>query len=141
MSQQRRYPPEAYEFLRDALAMAQKQFPAASSKFRRSREEGESPTAAEVSAETIHHVTGQQLLQGVRKLGMEQFGMLAPTVFRSWGIDNTLDFGRLVYSLIEAGVWKKSPSDRLEDFANGFDFDEVFVRHFRFEHEENDEFL
>ena len=30
------------------------------------------------------HVTGQELLEGIRDLGRERFGMMAPAVFNAW---------------------------------------------------------
>ena len=38
------------------------------------------------------HVTGQELSEGIRKYGLEQFGPLTRTVFEHWGIKNTEDF-------------------------------------------------
>lgn len=120
-----RYAFEAYEFLCHALAFTQEQAgrPAVPNS-----EHGEAG---------VHHVTGQELLEGIRQFGIEQFGMMTPVVFRTWGVHATDDFGAMVYRLIDAGLWHKSPTDRLEDFEGLYDFDKVFVDDFRIEWEED----
>ncbi|HOX07709.1 MAG TPA: hypothetical protein PK280_15020 [Planctomycetota bacterium] len=72
------------------------------------------------------HVSGQELLGGVRDLARERFGMMAPAVFRAWGIRRTEDFGRMVFNLVEAKVLSKRPEDSIEDFREGFDFGTAF---------------
>ncbi len=72
------------------------------------------------------HVTGQELLEGIRDLARERFGMMAPAVFNAWGIRKTEDFGRAVFNLVEAKVLSKRPEDSLEDFREGFDFATAF---------------
>ncbi|MBK7189360.1 MAG: hypothetical protein IPH86_11925 [bacterium] len=42
-------------------------------------------------------VTGEDLLGAVRKLGQERYGVMAPEVFRAWGVRATIDFGRVVF--------------------------------------------
>ena len=72
------------------------------------------------------HVTGQELLKGVREMGRDRFGMMAPTVFNAWGIQKTEDFGRVVFNLVEGGVLSKRDEDTVEDFRDGFDFATAF---------------
>ena len=66
------------------------------------------------------HVTGPQLLEGVRELALENFGCLALSVFHSWGIYKTDDFGELVFNLVEHGLMGKQESDEKEDFSDGY---------------------
>lgn len=73
------------------------------------------------------HITGPELLDGIRQYAKEEFGPLAPYAFRSWGILNTEDFGALVFQMCEAGLLNKRDSDRLEDFRDGFDFRNAFA--------------
>ena len=42
-----------------------------------------------------------------------------------------LDFGDIVFNLIEHSVFSKTDNDRREDFADLFDFDEAFVKPFQ----------
>lgn len=116
-----RYKLEAYQFVREALAYAQDQLgmvqPPAG------HHAGEPPADA--------HLTGQQLCEAVRRLALEQFGLMARVVLNSWGVWSTSDFGEIVYNLIGIGMMKKSPSDRREDFDDVFDFEEAFDRGFK----------
>lgn len=72
------------------------------------------------------HVTGQELLNGIREYAAQMFGPLAPTVFRSWRVRRTEDFGEIVFNLVAQGLLGKTESDAREDFAGGFDFDQAF---------------
>jgi uncharacterized repeat protein (TIGR04138 family) len=76
------------------------------------------------------HVTGAELLLGIRAHALEQFGPLTKTVLNSWGITRCADFGDIVFNLIEYNVFSKTDSDRREDFSNLYDFDEAFVKPF-----------
>lgn len=76
------------------------------------------------------HVTGRELLEGIRDLALQAFGPMAKTVFEQWGIQRTEDFGQIVFQLVEAGLLGKTDRDRLSDFSRGFDFNEAFVRGF-----------
>lgn len=73
------------------------------------------------------HVTGRELLFGIRELAKQHFGLMAITVFADWGIRSTEDFGRMVFELIEAGEMRKTDDDQLEDFVDVYDFQKSFV--------------
>lgn len=77
------------------------------------------------------HVTGAELLQGIRAYALDQFGPLTKTVLNSWGVRRCADFGDIVFNLIEYNVFSKTDNDRREDFADLYDFDEVFVKPFQ----------
>ncbi|MDE2875304.1 MAG: hypothetical protein OXU69_13525 [Gemmatimonadota bacterium] len=72
------------------------------------------------------HISGEELADAVRTLAMERFGPMARTVLEYWGIRSTGDLGEMVFDLVELGILVKDHSDRPEDFANVFDFEEVF---------------
>ncbi len=72
------------------------------------------------------HISGRELAEGVRGLALERFGPMARTVLGYWGISSTLDVGEMVFDLVEMGILIKHTSDRPEDFADVFDFEEVF---------------
>ncbi len=72
------------------------------------------------------HITGQELLSGLREFALNNFGRLGRAVFNQWGITETRDFGRIVFALVEAGLMSKTATDSLDDFADGFDFAQVF---------------
>ncbi len=72
------------------------------------------------------HVSGQELLEGIRDLALELFGPLGKTVFNAWGIHRTEDFGEIVFNLVEAELMSKNDKDTRGDFEDGFDFNAVF---------------
>jgi uncharacterized repeat protein (TIGR04138 family) len=72
------------------------------------------------------HVSGRELLEGIRNLALEQFGGLAPAVFENWGLKRTCDFGNIVFNLVEAGLMSRSENDSPADFDDVYDFREAF---------------
>ena len=117
-----RYPVEAYEFVRDALAYAHDVMQLGQP----------SDPDDESAAEVERHLTGQELCEASRRLAVEQFGMMAQLVLKSWGIEATSDVGEIVYNLIRVDLMRKSPTDRREDFDNVFDFHKAFYDDFDF---------
>lgn len=115
-----RYPLAAYEFVREALTYAQKNV----------RTSTATKGAQGARTDEDRHLTGQQLCEAIRRFALEQFGYMALTVFRSWGIRRTSDFGDIVYNLIAIGEMKKSKKDRREDFNDVYDFEHVFRNDF-----------
>jgi uncharacterized repeat protein (TIGR04138 family) len=74
------------------------------------------------------HVSGPELLEGLRVYALDQFGPLAKTVLNSWGVQRCSDFGEIVFNLIEYNVFSKTDNDRREDFADIYTFEEAFVK-------------
>jgi uncharacterized repeat protein (TIGR04138 family) len=81
-------------------------------------------------AERSRHVSGRELVEGLRAFALEQYGPMAKTVLNSWGVSRSRDFGDIVFNLIEYKVFSKTESDRQEDFDAIFDFDDAFVKPF-----------
>lgn len=73
------------------------------------------------------HVSGRELLEGVRELAQQHYGLMTVSVFAKWGIHCTEDFGKIVFELIESGEMKKTDDDHLEDFVDLYDFKKAFV--------------
>ncbi len=78
----------------------------------------------------VRHVSGQELLAGIRSYALEQFGPMAQMVLNEWGIQNCEDFGELVFNMVETNLLAKTTEDSREDFKNGYDFFEAFRRPF-----------
>ena len=76
------------------------------------------------------HVSGAELLMGIRAYALDQYGPLTKTVLNSWGIRRCPDFGDIVFNLIEYNVFSKTEKDRREDFGDLYDFEEAFVKPF-----------
>jgi len=72
------------------------------------------------------HVSGRELLDGIRDFARLNFGAMARTVFESWGVNESLDFGRIVFSLVENDLMSKTEGDTVEEFADGLDFEQAF---------------
>ena len=129
MEQDRRYKPEAYEFIRMALAFAHDVMDGGSMTTEELAELRKDATSDDDIPEEAH-LTGQELCEAIRRLALLQFGFMTKTVLNSWGIHETLDFGELVYNMIEAGLMKKSKTDSKSDFADVYDFEAAFVESF-----------
>ena len=72
------------------------------------------------------HVTGQDLCDGLREVALAEWGRMARTVLRRWNITSTLDFGRIVFAMVDAGLMQKTEDDTIEDFRNVYDFRSAF---------------
>ena len=97
-----RYKPDSYEFVMQALNFTQKEF----------KKEG--------------HVSGRELLEGIRKFALTQYGPMAKTVLQHWGITKTADFGNIVFNMIEEGLLSKTADDTHHDFDGVYDFETAF---------------
>jgi uncharacterized repeat protein (TIGR04138 family) len=106
-----RYHREAYLFVREALDYTQKTI-------------GKDPRGR------IRHVTGQELLGGIREFALQQFGPMTQTVLEEWGIRAGQDFGEIVFNMVEVGWLAKTDKDSRADFAHGYDFEEAFRKPF-----------
>ena len=79
----------------------------------------------------VRHVTGKELLEGIREYAVNHFGFLARTVLAEWGVNGTGDFGEIVFNLVEAGLLSRTENDTRADFVDVYDFDEAFHLEFR----------
>ena len=63
---------------------------------------------------------------GIAEYARGQFGPIARSVFDHWGIHATVDFGHIVYNLIDAELMNKTEEDSLDDFRDVYDFEQMF---------------
>jgi uncharacterized repeat protein (TIGR04138 family) len=110
LSPQLRYHPEAYRFVFEALQYMQE-------KLRKPKLEAVDDESA--------HISGQELLEGIRDLGLRKFGLMARSVFHHWGVTTTEDFGRIVFELVDRGEMRKTDRDRISDFLGVYDFEDA----------------
>jgi uncharacterized repeat protein (TIGR04138 family) len=106
-----RFERDAYLFVREALDHTQK-------------------TIGKDNRGRIRHVTGQELLEGIRDYAVTQFGPMAMTVFEDWGIHACQDFGDIVFNMVDIGLLAKTENDSRMDFEGGYDFVEAFRKPF-----------
>ena len=97
-----RYPRAAYDFVRDALHKTVERLGATG------------------------HVSAKQLLEGIREEARLGFGPLARTVFDTWNVRGTADFGRIVFNLVDAGEMGKTDDDDIKDFESVYRFEDAF---------------
>jgi uncharacterized repeat protein (TIGR04138 family) len=109
-----RYDRKAYAFLREGLDYAVKEL---------KKKDAE-------RAKNSLHITGAELLMGLRVYALDQYGPLAMTVLGSWGLTRCGDFGDMVFNLIEYNVFSKTDQDKKEDFAEVYTFEDAFVKPF-----------
>ncbi len=102
-----RYDRDAYLFVREALDHTQK-------------------TICKEPRGRIRHVTGQELLVGIREYALQQFGPMTMTVLEEWGIHCCQDFGDIVFNMVDVGWLAKTEKDSRADFQDGYDFEEAF---------------
>lgn len=102
-----RYTENAYYFVRDALDQTVRQF------------------------DKPRHISGQELLDGIRKYALAEYGPVTKRVLSEWGIKECVDFGNIVFNLVNEGLLGKTDEDSIEDFMGGYDFTEAFDQPFR----------
>jgi len=110
-----RYSPDAFEFLFESLDSAVQ-------RAGRGEEQG-----------SDRHITGQELVEGLRHRAREAFGPLGAHVWRTWGVRQSLDWGQIVFLLVDNQLLNRRESDTIDDFREGFDFDAFFVDDYRFD--------
>ncbi len=107
-----RYRAGAYYFVADAVAFTTKKH------------------VAKADDSGVRHISGGELLEGIRQFAIEQYGPLALDVLEDWGVKSTEDFGNIVFNLVEHRLLGASDDDSVDDFANGYDFRQAFLRPF-----------
>jgi uncharacterized repeat protein (TIGR04138 family) len=93
-----RYHRDAYLFVREALDHTQE-------------------TIAKDSRGRSRHVTGQELLKGIRELGVKKYGPMALMLFQEWGVHACKDFGEIVFNMVETGGCPTFVLDDLKDLT------------------------
>jgi len=151
----RRYPTEAYQFVREGLAFTVERIHGKETsterrihqfmqerdltlqKLQEMYEAGEVPQwmaryiAKLGGVQALNrHVTGQELCWGLRDYALAKWGLMAGAVLRGWNITSTEDFGRIVFALVENDFMQKEPHDTMEDFRAVYDFKTAFEEGF-----------
>ncbi len=77
------------------------------------------------------HVSGPELAHACREYALSQYGLMSRQVLDHWGIRQTDDIGRIVFTLVEVGLLTTQPTDSEDDFRGVYDFDRVFSTGYR----------
>jgi uncharacterized repeat protein (TIGR04138 family) len=112
IAKDRRYTREAYLFVREALDHTQKLI-------------GKPP-----KDDAPRHVSGQQLLNGIREYGLQQYGPMTMAVLNEWGLHCCEDFGEIVFNMVENSLLAKTEKDTRDDFKGGYSFEDAFRKPF-----------
>lgn len=105
-----RYNREAYLFLREALEFTQRQ--------------------VKRESDATRHVSGRELLDGIREFALKQYGPMTLLVLEEWGVRRCEDFGEIVFNMVEHNILAKTEKDSREDFQGGYDFADAFRKPF-----------
>jgi uncharacterized repeat protein (TIGR04138 family) len=108
---------EAYEFVCEAVTFTQE-------RLGRDAIDADDPDAD-------RHVSGEELLRGTCDLAVREFGMMAPVVFKQWGLRKTDDVGLIVFRLISIERLSKSDRDDPNDFHDLFDLHQALTEGFQ----------
>jgi uncharacterized repeat protein (TIGR04138 family) len=103
-----RYRIEAYEFVREAVNEALLMKDPVRETFTRA------------------NIPAKELLDVLRVFALLRFGKEAKQRLNGWGVKSCEDFGEIVFNLVDVGLLGKRPSDRKEDFQDGYNFDDAF---------------
>lgn len=107
-----RYDRDAYFFLRDSL----------------------NETVKRIRPDELpehRHVTGRELLDGLRDYALDELGCMALPVLEFWGVQSGRDVGCMVYNLIGEQAFRRSEDDDPSDFEGWHSFVEIFQEPFR----------
>ncbi len=105
-----RFSEEAYEFISDAVIYTTHQI--------------------EEHGEKKRHITGQELLEGIKDFAITQFGPMAKDVLENWGIHDSLSIGHIVFNMVDHQLLGSTEDDSIDDFKNGFNFQTEFSSSF-----------
>jgi uncharacterized repeat protein (TIGR04138 family) len=107
-----RFPRDAYLFVREGLDYTQKML------------------GKPGKDDAPRHVSGQQLLKGIRDYALQQYGPMTLTVLAEWGVRRCEDFGEIVFNMVENSLLAKTDQDTRDDFKGGYDFEAAFRKPF-----------
>jgi uncharacterized repeat protein (TIGR04138 family) len=119
-----RYHREAYLFVREALDYTQRIVN------KGIKSEPRKATTEEVVEGKVRHVSGQELLAGIRAYALDQYGPMSLTVLNEWGVRCCEDFGELVFNMVENNLLAKTKNDSRDDFKQGYTFEDAFRKPF-----------
>lgn len=111
MARDGRYRREVYCFVRESLDFTQK-------------------LAAQANKDKVRHVSGKELLEGIRQYALQQFGPMTMLVLSEWGVQAGEDFGEIVFNMVESGLLAKTEKDTRDDFKGAYDFFDAFRKPF-----------
>ena len=117
------YAPEAFLFVGEAVG--------ATAKWIREGELAEDdPVGGRQTGAETFHISGRELLAGLRRLAWRRWGRMAGVVLAQWGLRRSEDVGEVVFRMVEDPEmgWSRREGDTRADFAGGGDLTAAFNR-------------
>lgn len=102
-----RYQRDAYFFVREALDYTQKK-------------------VTKANHGKPRHVTGPELLDGIREFALKTYGPMTLTLFDEWGLTRCEDFGEIVFNMVDSKLLGKTDDDSKDDFKATYEFKAAF---------------
>ncbi len=111
------YSPACFGFIRDGLAHTVEMV----------HGNPEDQTMLELGlTDESRHVCGRELCIGLRDYAIERYGMMAKAALNKWGIHETIDFGNIIFAMVDYDLMRTTKDDCIEDFDDVYSFDDVF---------------
>jgi uncharacterized repeat protein (TIGR04138 family) len=120
------YPADAYLFVQQGLSYTVEKIHGDAA-----HPPGEASDERSGEPAVSHHISGRDLCLGLRDVARDRWGLLARVVLERWNITTTLDFGRIVFAMVEHNFMHKTDDDNLLDFRQVYDFHAAFEREYR----------
>lgn len=114
MREDNRYPLDAYEFVYEAIEFTKRRI-----------------ARSQPGNRQVRHITPAQLVEGVRDLALERFGLLACEVLRRWHIHTSSDVGEIIFNLVRTGDVELGPGETRADFDGLCDYLQELPQQFR----------
>ncbi len=111
----RPYPKVAYEYIYMSFPRIRKMIEEATKK---NSDEGRS-----FYVSFTHHISGQDLCKALRKLMLDDYGIMICDILNHWQIKTTHDIGVIVSDLVAIKLFAASPEDNIHDFDDIFPID------------------
>jgi uncharacterized repeat protein (TIGR04138 family) len=110
------YPIQAYEFIQQGLGYTVNKI-----------------HGQKTDPNVSRHVSGRDLCDGLREFALLRWGLMARTVLGRWNVQRTVDFGRMVFAMVDNGWMQKTDDDNIDDFRDVYDFKSAFEADYRIE--------
>lgn len=77
------------------------------------------------------HISGQELLEGIKDFAVEEYGPIAPEVLRHWGLTDSKSIGEVVFNMVNKNLLGSTNEDSIDDFIDSYDIDQKFSERFK----------
>jgi uncharacterized repeat protein (TIGR04138 family) len=97
INQDNRYPADSYVFINNAITHT---------------------IQSKTKKDKKQHISAKELLDGIAKSAIENFGPMAYSVLNEWGINDGEAIGNIVFNMVKNKILTTNENDTIEDFKN-----------------------